>query len=244
MKTKYQNKQNGKVMEIIKEDEKAATFTIRFVEDGSTKVISLGTLKRWYKALDAVAPEQIPDEVYVAEVMEQKQELGIECPPITEFEIVEDTTCGDGTPLVEVGKEIAEQAKEKAKKASKKEKATPRKKSETQGYVEESKNYIFGLIPEEDTIFVPDADIKFRSFKYDGHMYSKFNWSKNSITLQVKSSALDFDKVRKPDKTANHMFDAVYRFENELTDQDKELIRVLLESARAQRMAKKVKTTK
>jgi hypothetical protein len=58
--------------------------------------------------------------------MKQKKELGIECPKIESVEIV---NAGDGTPLAEVGKEIAEQAKEKSKKASKK-KAEKRPKDE------------------------------------------------------------------------------------------------------------------
>lgn len=57
------------------------------------------------------------DDELVAEIMNQKAELGIECPEIKSVEIV---NAGDGTPLAEVGKEIVEQAKEKAKKASKK----------------------------------------------------------------------------------------------------------------------------
>lgn len=127
---KYVNKQNGKVMEILKQDEKKGTMLIQF-EDGKSTSITTGTFKRWYKKVeDNVATEietpvnepdktvvdGVTDEEYIQEVMNQKKELGIECPPITEVEVVE---AGDGTPLAEVGKEIAEQAKAKAELATK-----------------------------------------------------------------------------------------------------------------------------
>lgn len=158
----YQHRQNGKVMEIVKQDEKRGTLIIRFT-DGTTGAITSGTFKRWYKefevpetvevedyegkstltedemleqavvdpdsrytkeqelkvaAYEAVTDlDSIPDNEYVSQVMEQKKELGIECPPIDHIEIV-DSTCADGTPYAEIGKEIAQQAKEKAKKAA------------------------------------------------------------------------------------------------------------------------------
>ena len=120
MATRYMNKKNNKVMEIIKEDEKRGTMIIQF-EDGTNSSITTGTFKRWYKKVEEQAVVD-PDSSYVAEIMEQKKELGIECPPIDHIEIVSDYTCGDGTPLAEVGKEIAKQAKEKAQKAKKEKK--------------------------------------------------------------------------------------------------------------------------
>jgi len=164
MATKYMNKQNGKVMEIVKEAEDGRAMIIKF-EDGKTSSITTGTFKRWYKAFEV--PETVetldvepdvenalteddaleqavvdPEEAYVREVMEQKKELGIECPKIESIEFVpieqapevvpesleelisvpEEDKAGDGTPLAEVGKEIAEQAKEKAQKAKKEKK--------------------------------------------------------------------------------------------------------------------------
>lgn len=111
---KYINRKTGMKAEIIKEDRKAATFMLRF-EDGSTKVVSFITLNRQFK------PEgELDDDSYVAEIMQQKKDLGIECPPIESFEIVSEDIAGDGTPLAEVGREIFEQAKAKAKEASSK----------------------------------------------------------------------------------------------------------------------------
>lgn len=118
----FKNK-NGEVAEIIEVDEARKTCMIEF-EDGKTKNLSFSTLKdrrRWIKLSDA-------DE-YVAEVMEQKEDLGIECPKIDpeEVEVIEDklVPMPGAEKLAELkdeyaGKEIAEQAKQKAKKASKK----------------------------------------------------------------------------------------------------------------------------
>ena len=64
-------------------------------------------------------PDEIPTDEYVAEVMEQKKELGIECPPIESVEIVSEDKCADGTDYSEIGKEIAEEAKQKAKAVKK-----------------------------------------------------------------------------------------------------------------------------
>lgn len=115
---KYQNKQNGKVMEILKQDEKKGTMLIQF-EDGKSTSITTGTFKRWYKKVeDNVATEietpvnepdkaivdGVTDEEYVAEIMAQKKELGIECPEIKSVEIVKGA------------REKASKAKAKAKK--------------------------------------------------------------------------------------------------------------------------------
>ena len=76
---------------------------------------------------DAENPDNIPDTEYVEQVMEQKKELGIECPPIESIEVVSDDTCADGTTYAEVGKEIAEQAKEKSVKAKRATKPSAKK---------------------------------------------------------------------------------------------------------------------
>lgn len=102
---------NGEVATVVEVDETRKTCMIEFT-DGRTKSLTFSTLKdkrRWTKISD--------DDQYVAEIMQQKKDLGIECPEINPEEV---NVCGDGTPLAEVGKEIAEQAKQKAKKASKK----------------------------------------------------------------------------------------------------------------------------
>lgn len=237
---KYQNKQNGKVMEIIKTDKASGSMIIRF-EDGSTRTITPGTLKRWYKELPE-APETVenlidldnpvteeeaeqlgmiggdealeqavvdPEDAYVAEVMEQKKELGIDCPPITEIEIVEENA-GDGTPLTEVGKEIAEQAKEKAEQAKKEKKERkPRQTKPANPEVDTIIDFIeTEVMKAGGETFAPEKAPKVRAFKIDGHMFARINISKTSVSLCVRSKAIKVKEA--PDKTQNHIFDAIY----------------------------------
>ena len=105
---KYQHRQNGKVMEILKQDDKKGTMLIQY-EGGTSTSITTGTFKRWFKKLEDnvtakdekpvkkdgkavkqenMNPDNIPDDKYVTQVMEQKQELNIECPPIDRVDIV------------------------------------------------------------------------------------------------------------------------------------------------------------
>ena len=151
--TKYIHKANNKIMEVVRENEKQGTLDIKF-SDGTTSVISTGTFKRWYKKIEeAVDPETLSDDQHVAEVMEQKRELEIECPAIESYEVVAEP----GTALAneiandfdasedavseltdeqyaQIGREIAEQAKQKAenaKRTNKKPAEKPAKKSES-----------------------------------------------------------------------------------------------------------------
>lgn len=55
--------------------------------------------------------EEAENDAYVAEVMQQKKDLGIECHKIESYEVVHEDTCAD------IGKEIAEQAKIKVETA-------------------------------------------------------------------------------------------------------------------------------
>lgn len=91
---------NGEVATVVEVDETRKTCMIEFT-DGRTKSLTFSTLKdkrRWTPVEDKLVP--MPGAEKLAEL--------------------KDEYAGDGTPLAEVGKEIAEQAKQKAKKASKK----------------------------------------------------------------------------------------------------------------------------
>lgn len=73
------------------------------------------------KILEAEAKvAEAENDAYVAEVMEQKEELGIECPAIESYEVVDTEKELTDEQYAEIGKEIAEEAKEKAKRAKKK----------------------------------------------------------------------------------------------------------------------------
>lgn len=99
MNKKYKNKKNGNIATLIAEDEKCKTVTLEY-QDGKTTVVTTSTLKRWWK--------EVENELVPMPGTEDpdwgKKHWGNE----------EEEKAGDGTPLKEVGKEIAEQAKQKA----------------------------------------------------------------------------------------------------------------------------------
>ena len=94
---KYQNRKNNKIATLVSEDARCKTVILEF-EDGSNTKITTSTLKRWWKALPE---EEVSDDEYVAEVMQQKADLGIECPKIEAIEIVE--------PLIDLDNPISEE---------------------------------------------------------------------------------------------------------------------------------------
>lgn len=233
MKIKFQNKKNGKVAFQISHDDKFKTSILQY-EDDSTVSVTDSTLKRWWKKIE----EEAPSEVKLVPMP------GTEDPDWGKKHFVEqdEDTAGDGTPLAEVGKEIAMQAKEKAKAATSKKEAAPRKKKEMAPFVQEAMDYIFKQVTDQgDEVFVPTSGINMRSFKVGGHMYTKFDFTCSSITIAVKSASIQ-EGVRTPDKTQNHMFDAVYQFKQELSSEDKDLINKLLAGARAHRILKNDKS--
>lgn len=130
---KYENKKNGKIATLESTNEKFKTVVLVF-EDGTTTTISIATLKRWWKA--------IPEEETTEQESKQEASKYVEASAAITKELnknnskslaemveaqTDEDVAGDGTPLVEVGKEIAKQAKEKAKKAKEKSKKVSNK---------------------------------------------------------------------------------------------------------------------
>lgn len=118
-KMKYENRRNGSIGTIVEENEKSKTVILE-LEDGKTVSISTSTLKRWWKKVKEEEAEVVEPLIDLDNPItdEESEELGmIDGEKALEME----ETAGDGTPLEEVGKEIAEQAKQKSKKALKKE---------------------------------------------------------------------------------------------------------------------------
>lgn len=229
---KYQNKRNGMVAELVEINEKSKQVILQGDKPVSC---TISTFKRWWKPLedayDADAEECVAEEVATIKKVEAKH---VE-------DVLEEDRAGDGTPLADVGKEIAKQAKEKSKQVKKSgtKKVKGVRRTEPSEVIKEAMEYTFGLVTAQgDEVFIPSKNIKMRAFKVGGHMYCKFNYSNSSITVAVKSSVLDFDKVAAPHKTLNHMFDAVYVFKDKLTTEDKKLIKTLLSSAREYRVSK------
>lgn len=78
---------NNKMAKVIKVGENGLTAILKF-EDDSTKTYSIGTLKDKRRFIPV---EEEDDSDYIQEIMEQKKELGIECPEIKSYEIVKET---------------------------------------------------------------------------------------------------------------------------------------------------------
>ena len=83
---KYENKRNGKVAEIVKQDKEKGTILLQFT-DGSSTMVTEGTFKRWYKAVEqevvetaepepvaTVEPEVVVEETTEPEVVTEVQE--------------------------------------------------------------------------------------------------------------------------------------------------------------------------
>lgn len=240
MATKYINKRNGKVAEILKQDQTKGTVILVF-EDGSNTCVTTGTLKRWYKELKEAELEvaayesvtdinDIPDDEYVKQVMQQKKDLNIECPSIDHFEIVSDsTTDGGSTPLSEVGKEIAEQAKDKADKAKKQKAAKPKKAKQDNAWVEQAIQFVYSNQLDAEASKANNVNLVI--FKQDGRGFVKFNYTGKSISIAVRKDCLPKD-IQEPSAIINHSYNAVYTFKQALTDKDLTLISNLFEAAR------------
>jgi len=226
---KYSHINSGSIIEVTEVNEKSKTV-IYVDETGKTKSCTTSTLKRWYKPLeDAPAKKEV-----------KKVAKPVEKPAAPE---VSDELAGDGTPLAEVGKEIAAQAKGKAKaapkKAAPKKSSQPRKKKEMEPYITEAMEFIFSKVKSEgDEIFKPATDINMRAFKVGGHMYCKFNFSMSSITLAVSSKAFTEKNAITPNRVIKHLFDNLYTYNKALTKADKDQIVKILKLARAYRMEK------
>lgn len=263
----YIHKNNGTVA--VKAEKISGAYLVT-LEDGSIKEINEGTFKRWWKKVESPEVVEVtdnnpdptkclsedealeqavvdPDDKYVEEIMEQKKNLGIECPEIKEVELVpmpgiekladlKEEYCGDGTTYEQVGKEKAA----KAKKAAKKKEKTP---STSDALCEQVYSIVNGF---GDEIFKPAKDLKMRTFKVGGHMYAKFNYSKTGITLAVKSAAVkEIKNIREPYAKLNHMFDWAYRFTGEsLSPEDEAFITEILTASREFRITRNANATK
>lgn len=122
---KYQHKENGKVITILEYNEKTKVYLIRFDESGKETNIVSSTLKRWYTPIQesgAQESEKPAKKISRKEKSKVEPKVVPEPPQVEEKPAESEEQAGDGTPLSQVGKEIAEQAEEKAKKAKKEKK--------------------------------------------------------------------------------------------------------------------------
>lgn len=163
--------------------------------------------------------------------------------PAIEKEIFSEDVAGDGTPLAEVGKEIAAQAKEKAKKAKAENAEAAPKKSKKKADepaidVTPVIDWICGKVEAMGAeVFTPEKAPKVRAFKLDGHMFARLNISKKQVTLCCRSAAVA-DVNIPVDKAQNHMFDVCFVY----TDlKKKAIIAQLLEASYKYQVDKKAK---
>lgn len=168
---KYQNRKNGKIAVFVRDNgDKYKTVTLRY-EDGKEMDYQYSTLRKSFKKLPDDVETELVEEVktdadYVAEVMKQKEELGIDVPELNpdDIEVVEPKT---------------------EKKA--------RKKKEITVAVNNLLNYVEEVMSEiGGNVKVPRNDaMKFRALCNDGgRQFCKLMWSANKIRLYFRSDVV------------------------------------------------------
>ena len=225
---KYQNKQNGVVADLIEMNDKTKMVIIQ----GPEKPISctISTFKRWWKKMD--------DEV-------QEQKL-VPMPGVEKLAELKEEVAGDGTPLAEVGKEIAEQAEEKvqeAKKAKKKETGKVKTKKEPTRPVfdsEELQSYIKDYVTSKKgeitkRVKKNGTEMHKVALKIGGHMFGTMSYSKYAVTVNVRPAVVD-----NAHKTIPGIFGARFIFNSDTQDVRKE-VKSVLDKALADQITKNSK---
>lgn len=180
-----------------------------------------------------------PDAAYVAE-QTKKEVVGAQgdFTVVNDFENndvyieVGEDVAGDGTPLAEVGKEIAQQAKEKAKKARKETRSKTDHQTKTSTETEKLVQFI---IDEAQKIkaspYYREKQPSIINFKIDGTSTVSFNIirsKKSGVCLNTKSKLISGEIADKM-KVVNHCFDRSYKIV-ELNDSEMVFIREVLQS--------------
>jgi len=178
------HKESGQIAVDAIFDEKFKTYTLVF-EDGTQKPFSASTIKRWWK--------EVKDEEGTAKESEIKKQ--------------DEDVAGDGTPLSEVGKEIAEQAKQKAKAIKKTAKKVEGKSIEEaqQLVIEQIKKAGFDYViteksPKNIWILINGKKL---SGVYIGGKKCAFGLPKDMVPNGYKA-----DRIR--NATISHSFDIFY----------------------------------
>lgn len=197
---KYQHRQNGKVMEILKQDDKKGTMLIQF-EDGKSTSITSGTFKRWYKKVEEeVSSEETSFVDTLAATVGTAEEKEI---PLHE-EIF--GTSEEATP-----EESTEEPTKPDKKAPKvKKEKTPRTPNPE---VTKIIDYVLEQLSKLDSnieVFTPEKAPKVRAFKLAGHMFARMNISTTHVSICCRTKAVSII----PTKFTHHMFDGIYEIRN------------------------------
>lgn len=262
--TRYRNKQNGKVAVVMQEDAKYKTALIQYEDDGKEQEISFSTLKRWWEEIEdddeVVDDEDLEEDDLEDDEDEEYEEDDDEDEEVDEDEeedfdeededaldedgddkeeeeeVEEDDLAGDGTPLKEVGKQIAEQAKKKAEKAkaeaktAKKPKGTRQTKPENKDnaniieYLSSAIEKRGGVVQRHQTNYGNAG-----SYKVDGRRFGRYRSTKADVRIYFRFNLVK--SLKKPAKNyPNEPFGAEYIF-TKLTKDDKKLIDSLLDLA-------------
>ena len=108
----------------------------------------------------------------------------------------------------------------------------PKKERKKQEMTEDAKalmQYAFAEVENAGgEVWEPAKDIKMRAFKVGGHMFIKFNYANNGITLHCRKAAVE--EVAEPNHIYNHCFNYAYTFK-ELTKDNKKLITKLIKAS-------------
>lgn len=206
---KFKNVSTGEIFTVTVINEKFKQVAVEG-KDGKAKPYSSSTLKDKRRFIPIE-----DDEQYVQEVMQQKKDLGIECPKIDSYEVVED----DRVSAEDLEKALMTLAKKSGRKKA---------SGELTGVGKDIKDYTVAAAKKLGAE-VCESNGRFISFKVNNKMFAAiFSYSKKSLTLGVRSKSIE--GKTNPDSTVNHMMDARFKFDS-LTDNVKELIRLILESA-------------
>ena len=196
---KYQHRENGKIMEILKQDDKKGTMLIQF-EDGKSTSITSGTFKRWYKKVKEESKEETSFVDTLAATVGTAEEKEI---PLHE-EIF-------GTPEEATPEAPAEEPTKPDKKAPKvKKEKTPRTVNPE---VNKIVDYVFKKVLSMGKgvdVFTPDKAPKVRAFKVDGHMFARMNIATSHVSICCRSKVVTVI----PTKFTHHMFDAIYEIKD------------------------------
>ena len=136
---------------------------------------------------------------------------------------------------VEVEEVKTEEPREEAEEPKQKKERKPRQKKEMAADAKALHDYVLATCEElGGIVYVPKTDIKFRGLKAGKHMFVKYHWGNNGVTLQVRAEAIGLDAPKNP---ANHTFNDKYRFTEDNTETRAE-IRKLMEAAYNWQVAK------
>ena len=198
---KYMNKRNGKVFELVSQDEKYKTVMLQ--EEGQEKqtTCTTSTFKRWYKKLEEgqEMPEPMTDEQVEAQLLEQAQAV-VDAEPLT------------SVPVCVVEEDAPEVKPEKREKKARAKKQ-PKDFTDLLQYIDEVAAE-HGMVP-----YIREKQPYLRNYRINGEGPCVFNTltTGKKIRLHCKTKLLP-ETVYEQMGTVNHCFDRWYDI---VTDADK-----------------------